>query len=332
MRILAVIPDRSSRVIAVGVVLLVLASVCIILKSKPQVRAVRTASGAVIRLESYAFRPGRVRYYSAQRPLVRLIAKVLPDAAVSKIKWLRPEVTSVVTAPFANEPLLSAAFSSRDASRRVGTPGTRVVVLDEHGQSFDEEVNYMGAYGVFEISAFPRRGGTLRLRLMDGDDALAEFSIPNPCPGPHPVWKPEHMPVIVTNGVVAITLERFVCEALRLGTRCELRTRCEFRVRENGTETSAWQPGTFEIFDATGNHWRPQLDGGPSTNVNGGITVSFYGALWPEEDAWKLHMKLKAAAKETKDRAAYEVEFIAKPEQVTNNVPGPEPPKRLSEH
>jgi hypothetical protein len=159
MRILAVTPDRTSRVLAVGVVLLVVASVCIILKPKPQVRAVRTASGAVIRLESYAFRPGRVRYYSAQRPLVRLIAKVLPNAAVGRIKWLRPEVTSVVTAPFANEPLLSAAFSSRDASRRVGTPGTRVVVLDDHGQSFDEEVNYIGAFGVFEISAFPRRGG-----------------------------------------------------------------------------------------------------------------------------------------------------------------------------
>ena len=182
MRILAIGPNRASKVIAVAVILLGLVGICVAPKSK---REVRSASGTVIGLERYTFRPGRVRYFSGGPAAVRLIRKVLPDAVIDKVKWLRPEV-SVFTAPFANEPLLTAQFYSRDASGKFGAPGTRVVVFDEHNQSFDEVVNFMGNNGNFAINAFPRRGKTLRLRLMNLDDALAEFSIPNPCPGKVP--------------------------------------------------------------------------------------------------------------------------------------------------
>src|SRR5688572_22235667 len=111
----------------------------------------------------------------------------------------------------------------------------------------------MGSSGVFSAAAFPRRGRKLTLRLMDGEKPMAEFRIPNPCPGSHPVWKASAVPASVTNGTLEVSLEKFVADVGRQ------RTRCTFRVREHGQDTTAYLPVGFEISDATGNHWRPML-------------------------------------------------------------------------
>ncbi len=316
-------PAHTFRLLAIGIILLVLATLGIsqMLSNRGE-GTVHSSSGAVIRLEGYAFRPGSFRYELLNGTAARLFAKILPDAAAKKIRWLRPEATCIVTAAFPNEPLLSAAFSSRDSSGGIQGAGTRLVVLDDHDQSFDTVINALGNGGVFEAVAFPRRGDKLRLRLMDGDVSLAEFGISNPCPGPHPVWQPEHMPVTATNRGVDVILESFVADAARL------RTRCVLQVRENGMQSTAWQPVACEISDATGNHWCPAIDG-PSTNVNGRIALCFFGALWPEEDAWKLRLNLKPTDGGSKDRTACSVEFVAKPEQVRGDLALPEPTKRV---
>jgi len=305
---------RRLKVLPVVILLLVLIAIGIALKLNQKVRVVRSPAGDVIRLEGYAFRPGNVRYDLPNRPIARL----LPDAARKRFKWLRPEATVFATASFPNEPALSAAFSSRDASGKSQRPGTRIVVLDDCGQMFDPVLNYLGNSGVFEAMAFPRRGHELRLRLMNGEKAVAEFRIPNPCPGPHAVWKPQHLPVAVTNAVLQVSLEKFLTDAARR------RTRCMFRVRYRDQEGAAYLPAAFEISDAAGNRWRPGVDT-PLQETNGWVTGSFLGALWPDEEAWKLRVEFKPTDKGAEDQTARVVEFVAKPEQVRDDSARSEP-------
>ena len=74
------------------------------------------------------------------------------------------------------------------------------------------------------------------------------------------------------------------------------RTQCSFRVRKNGRDSTAWRPVSFELSDATGNHWRPLsdslLEGVDGTEVRAG----FLGALWPDEEAWKVRVEFKQVA------------------------------------
>lgn len=311
---------RRLKVLGVVVLFLVLIAIGIALKLHQEVRFARSPGGDVIKLEGYAFRPGNVPYDLPNRPITRVLAKMFPATAKRRAAWLRPDATVFATASFPNEPLLSAAFSSRDRSGKPQPAGTRIVVSDDRGQTFDSVLNYLGNGGVFEAMAFPRRGHKLRLSLMDGEKAVAEFRIANPCPGPHPIWKPQYVPVAVTNGALEISLEKFVADVTHR------RTRCIFRVREHEQESAAYLPVAFEISDATGNHWRPAVDP-PVQETNGWVSGSFLGALWPDEEAWKLRVEFKPADKGSKDQIVRVVEFLTKPEQVRDDSARPEPKK-----
>src|SRR2546427_2225821 len=236
--------------IVVGVIVIVTTII-----SNRESQVARSPTGHIIKLERYAFQRGTVRYELPNRPIVGPLSRMVPDNFKKRIKWLKPEVTCFSTPAFRNEPLLSAAFGSWDASGKPERrPGTRLAISDDHGQMFDSVLNYLGNSGVFEAPAFPRRGKELRLHLMKAAESLAQFRIPNPCPGPHPRWKAAPIPLVVTNGGLEITLEKFTADSVRL------RTRCVFVVRENGQESTAWLPWAFEVSDATGNHWRPAVD------------------------------------------------------------------------
>lgn len=302
--------SRRRKLLAIMVVVIILIAFGIVLDVGQGSRVAHSPDGGVIKLEDYAFRPGTVRYDVPNRPFARALAKVLPDVVIRKIGWARPGITVFAgNASFPNEPLLSAAFSSRSPSGNSRRAGTRLVVANERGQAFDSVLNSFGNGSVFEASAFPRRGKELRLRLMYDDSALAEFRIPNPCPGPHPVWKAGPIPVAVTNAELEIILEKFAADTDRL------RTWCVFRVRENGHRSTTWLPAVYEVSDATGNHWRPAVDP-PLQGANGRVIGCFLGALWPDEDAWKVRVEFRSLDKESKNRLSFVVEFLAKPEQL----------------
>jgi len=55
--------------------------------------------------------------------------------------------------------------------------------------------------------------------------------------------------------------------------------------RESSTN---WIPKVAEVWDATGNHWRPFFDKRYSRTDGKSQFTGFFGALWPGEDAWKL--------------------------------------------
>jgi len=304
-----------AKCLAFVAVVLVFAALWIAVRYERTVVIVRSSSGSLIRLERYGFRPGTVRYRFPNRPIGSALAKLIPDVVEQKITWFQWEYEMTVTAPFPNEPLLSAAFSERDRSGKLRLPGTRLRISDDEGETFDSVLNSTVG-GVFEVPAFPRRGRELRLELMDGDISLAELEIPNPCPGPHPVWEPRPMPVTATNATLEVTLESFVSDA------AERRTRCVFRVSENGRESTAWLPEAFEVRDATGNHWRPPVERS-WLDPDGHVVGSFFGSLWPGEPAWKLRVKFKPADELGANAVGDAIEFVVKPQQETGDLPRP---------
>jgi hypothetical protein len=308
--------------LAVLIVLVTVIALTTLVFSDHKSRFAHLPDGRVIKFERYAFEQGTVRYELPNRPWVRGFAKVLPEWAKRKVTWLRPQFICVVTPRLSNEPLLSAAFSLRDSSGRLNQVGTRLAVADDRGQVFDSVVNYLGNQGVFEVEAFPRRGKEVRLRLMEGDKRLAEFRIPNPCLGPHTSWKKQDPTLVVTNAPLEITLENFTADAVRL------RTQCMFRIRENGRESTSWLPVSFEVLDATGNHWRPGVDSALQGLHGNLVSGGFFGALWPEEDDWKLRVEFNSVDTESKSEPRT-VEFLAKPVQVGAGRRSQEPGARI---
>jgi hypothetical protein len=200
---------------------------------------------------------------------------------------------------YPGEPVLSAAFSVRAPGSDISC--LRLIVADDREQEFDPAVQYTsvpnGCWAT-AVAAFPRRGNKLRLRLMrDNTKMLAEFKIPNPAPGPYPKWKALPLPVTARDAGLEVSLIHF--RTFQPGSATFMRegvyprSQCVFRVKENGVESFGWQSTLLEVRDATGNHWRPPLDGRQREFEQGTVCVTCLGALWPEEDAWKLRVEFR---------------------------------------
>jgi len=260
-------------------------------------RAVATGQGVAAWLERYEFQTNRVRY-ELTHPWRKALEKILPDWTKQKIGLLQPTFTDIVVPLFPGEALLSVAVSMRPPMM-----GLRLIVADEQGQEFDPAAHSntgSDGYWVAEVPAFPRRGKELRLRVASNTNILAEFRIPNPAPGPHPQWKAKPLPVSVQDGDLEASLVSFQAKSAGDQTfkapGAYPRTECVFKFREQGQETSVWTPVSFEVSDATGNHWNawpnPEFAGITGTEVRSG----FLGALWPGEGAWKLKVEFKRTA------------------------------------
>jgi hypothetical protein len=309
------ISRRIKLVVVVLVLVVVVVAVGISITRSGESRVVRSSSGNVFTLEAYSFVPGNVEYEVPYRPFAKALRKVLPNSWQKKFKWLQPGARVVAGYGLSRkEPVLTMVFSCRSPSGTYeGHPGTRVVVANELGQEYDRVVNSNGGLGVFEIYTFPRRGKELWLRLMDGNTLRAEFKIRNPSLGPHPVWKASPLPITVTNAGLEVTLEECVADK-------EVRkTRCVFRVKENGVESTEWAPAAYEVSDATGNHWRPSPQSYTIISQEEAriVMAEFLGALWAEEQAWKLRVEFKRLSGASK--AVIPFEFLSKPAQVRSS-------------
>src|SRR5437870_1093520 len=115
-RILDVMPSPAPKIraalklLSVLIIILVI-TIAMVLFSGQERRVAHLPDGSTIRLEGYAFQSNNVRYEFPNRRIIGGFAKVLPAWAKNKVKWLTPEVTSVVSPSFPREPVLSAAFS-----------------------------------------------------------------------------------------------------------------------------------------------------------------------------------------------------------------------------
>jgi hypothetical protein len=213
------------------------------------------------------------------------------------------ETTTIIAVPhFPGEAVLSAAFSVQEPPGSPGSFGCRVVVSDDGGQEFDPAVHdsmLNSRYSATELQAFPRRGKELHLRLMENANVVAEFTIPNPAPGSHPTWTSKPLPIVVKDDELDVSLVKFRSYQPGAAAFTKIgiypRTQCTFRVREDGHDSISWRPVGIEISDATGNHWRGwewRLDGANDHE----IPFGFFGALWPQEDAWKLRVEFRRDA------------------------------------
>lgn len=244
------------------------------------------------RIERYEFKTGLVRYaYPPGSPHPVNVSSFSP-----------------------NEPMLSAEFSWKPDATHSPVGAMRVAVADEQSNELDPggndtagiEGNGERQYWVNEIPVFPRRGKEIHLRLIaNNNDAFAELTIPNPAPGPYPVWEAQPLPVSATNNDLEVTLEKFRSLQTVTNEDHTPRTECYFQLRENKRETFDWMPVLIEISDATGNHWTASWSAGSypfnlypynSSRENGLMRSEFLGALWPGESAWKLRVEFKRTA------------------------------------
>jgi hypothetical protein len=113
-------------------------------------------------------------------------------------------------------------------------------------------------FGLAVFTAFPRRQARLRLRLCgDGGRPVAEFSVPNPRPGPHPPWNPQRLPITRREGDLAVTLTRLTLRAIPSGSPNlpdpVIVAEPTFRYTQGGRPTTAWNPSDLTLSDATGN-------------------------------------------------------------------------------
>jgi hypothetical protein len=178
-----------------------------------------------------------------------------------------------------------------------------VVPADENGNEFDPVGHQAGmssgnpVYWATEVPAFPRRGSSVLLKVKQNADLIAEFRIPNPARGRYPQWKAKELPVVSGPNEFQAALVEFKSQFEdKYSPEQFPSTLCAFKVMENGSPTKNWLPGSGEIFDATGNHWRIFFDRRLSRTEGDTQFRTFEGALWAGEDAWKLEITFEKVA------------------------------------
>jgi hypothetical protein len=163
----------------------------------------------------------------------------------------------------------------------------------------------------FTFSAVPRRTATLRLVLSDATPAVLE--LPNPLFGQFPQWQADSaVPAVKTAGNLQVCLNNFLTDAYRSQFRTNQRIVTVYRPAHKGevphtafdvsVKSSPGQPRELweihraTLSDATGNLLLadpspPQP--APALAADTQEWVSFRGALWPDESAWRLRLELK---------------------------------------
>ena len=187
----------------------------------------------------------------------------------------------------------------------------RIHVVDEDGSVFEATFDAITMRGIdsavqgWRFKAFPRRQKRLRCRFIYKNSSgqygsAAEVLIPNPAPGPHPVWQPEVLPTTRTNQDLRVTLVDFVAGLRHEGDVAEKSqwywigretTRAAFRLEQVGYPNPAWKIQSLTVSDSSGNHWKPGLEEPPIPPPEGMQYAEFIGALWPSESAFRLRIE-----------------------------------------
>lgn len=148
----------------------------------------------------------------------------------------------------------------------------------------------------WDFTSYPRRGKTLRLRIYARDssnqwDTLADFTLPNPTPGPYPTWKPADLPDTRKSIDLEVSLVKLVSGIKFLPYFREDRqfTTATFEVKENGRTTDVWVPDELEMSDATGNEpWFPAL----SIQATNHLTIyEIAGTSLSPSEVWRLRVR-----------------------------------------
>jgi hypothetical protein len=187
---------------------------------------------------------------------------------------------------------------------------TTWVVSDDHGEehpqfaychSLSDTFYLPGETGPYwleawELPRFPRRGHEVRLRFYDRSrpNPIAEYAVPNPTPGPHPIWKGQHLPTTRRSGDLEVTLTELTT-GLKLGSATVAAAPGEacwssvaVRLTQRGRPSRQWEAVDASVWDATGNFLRDVS--GPDRETEG-TRFALWGGLWPDLSDWKLRIE-----------------------------------------
>jgi hypothetical protein len=299
--------SRSALLLGIVALGVVLAAGLSALAAASQGQARRLPDGSTLRLEGVTYGKVHPWVHGAwwQKWLYPVVAPAVRNWSglwAPRTGWLMGDFLS--SAPNA---LVLHTFRRSVAGR--GRLPLHSVACDDRGRELDSgwEAGGLlfslpdGAEEAWEVPVFPRRGLSVRVRVYEhvpGNRLIpaAEFVVPNPTPGPFPVWKPQPLPITRHAGDLAVTLTRMAAgppAAEPLQTRMpgeDAWTHATFRIEQNGRATTAWRPLAATVSDATGNVWkhrneRPMIAGDA-------IGLQFSGVLPSTEAAWKLRVEL----------------------------------------
>jgi hypothetical protein len=109
---------RAGKLFAIALVFLLVVAIGIGLRTSKsgESSVVRTPTGLVVKLECYEFRPGTVRYDLPNRPLARIVEKVLPKAAQKRMPWMAPKLMCFVSSPFRMKGFSASRFPPSQTS------------------------------------------------------------------------------------------------------------------------------------------------------------------------------------------------------------------------
>ena len=159
-----------------------------------------------------------------------------------------------------------------------------------------------------QFTAFPRRQGTLYLRVQEQGNGGQEMSdgkfvIKNPAAGKsYPTWTPVPLPATKEDDGVSVKLTKLIAGAETPYRRVQddpdgvfnKGVQVAYQVERGGKPVRNWAPSSVEITDATGN--RTAINYGPNGNqaqwTGDGATLTLQNSLWPDEPAWKLRMEM----------------------------------------
>jgi hypothetical protein len=172
-----------------------------------------------------------------------------------------------------------------------------------------------------EFPVVPRRSQMLQCNFypFDGSSLNPVISIgfTNPLYGKFPEWKPEPVPAVKRAGDLEVRLENFMTgneiswasPVLANGKQgmgfepvpkgIHLATFCEVSLLSLRYTNEEWVVQSAELNDATGNILASPSNVGSSggnaspMTFRGEYRLSIPGTLWPDEAAWRLHLKLK---------------------------------------
>jgi hypothetical protein len=309
-----------------------------LLSREPPSQARRLPDGALLELKQVTY--GKRHRFREQRLWQQLFAPLLPPAFQGK------EVMRMGTP---REDALVCWFLQGNQPQPwyLVRP---VVAIDEHGCRIGS--GFEGGFGGFHgrmqvpyrtagLELFPRRARRFSLEIYERDaqKPVAEFTVTNPTPGPHPIWQPEPLPIEKRRGSLMITLMTLTTGVTRQELRRSLPaippddlravlhpsmrgrswSHASFQIRENGAPTDRWQIAEVTVSDATGNkgssirtYTVTDAAGNMSTSMgwNGvcirsrtnqaGNAWAAFPGLCLREAAWKLRATLAYAG--TEDR------------------------------
>ena len=148
----------------------------------------------------------------------------------------------------------------------------------------------------FVVKNFPRRGRTVKISASDfaGPSTREPIWVPNPLPGPYPVWQSHQGPLSSRSGGMVWTLREFRHGDLaKYGPSLPLDL-LRLSVQDPNGSAADWAAEKLEVSDATGNVWTvtPEHYQLQTTSTCGELHITCPSLVVSNENAFKVRLTL----------------------------------------